>query len=112
MAIVFAMTITVILFLCAFLNERYGDRGLFLGAALSGIADTHATAISIASLVSAGKLNAESAALPILFGFTTNTLTKIVVSFAVGGHRFGLKILPGLIAVVLAAFVGMWLGTK
>ncbi len=109
LALLFAMTITVILFLCAFLNLRYGNQGLLLGAALSGFADTHATAISIASLVSAGKLAPESAVLPILLGFATNTVTKAVVAFAVGGYRFGLRILPGLIAVVLAAFVGMWL---
>ncbi len=111
-AFFFAITITVILLLCAFLNQRYGNRGLFLGAALSGFADTHATAISIAALVSAGKLSAESAALPILLGFTTNTLTKAVVAFSVGGYRFGLKLLPGLIVVVLAAFLGMWLGIR
>jgi uncharacterized membrane protein (DUF4010 family) len=85
LAFLFAMAITVILFLCAFLNQRYGSRGLLLGAGLSGFADTHATAISIASLVSAGKLAPESAALPILLGFTTNTLTKAIVAFTVGG---------------------------
>jgi uncharacterized membrane protein (DUF4010 family) len=110
LAFLFAMAITVILFLCAFLNQRYGSRGLLLGAGLSGFADTHATAISIASLVSAGKLAPESAALPILLGFTTNTLTKAIVAFTVGGYRFALTLLPGLIAVVLAAFLGMWLG--
>ena len=109
LAFFFAMTIAVILFLCAFLNQTYGNRGLLLGAALSGFADTHATAISIASLVSAGKLSSDSAALPILLGFTTNTLTKVVVAFTVGGYRFALKLLPGLIAVLLAAFFGMWI---
>ena len=112
LAFLFAMTITVILLICAFLNQRYGDRGLFLGAALSGFADTHATAISIASLVSAGKLAPESALFPILLGFTTNTMTKVAVAFTVGGYRFGLKLLPGLVAVVLAAFLGMWIGIR
>jgi uncharacterized membrane protein (DUF4010 family) len=110
LAFFFAVTISVILFLCAFLNQRYGNRGLFLGAALSGFADTHATAISIASLVSSGTLAPKLAVFPILLGFTSNTLTKIVVAFTVGGYRFGLKILVGLIAVVFAAFLGMWLG--
>src|SRR5664279_2333754 len=59
LAFIFAVTITVILFLCAFLNQKYGNRGILLGAALSGFADTHATAISIAYLVSAGKLPSE-----------------------------------------------------
>ena len=112
LAFIFAVTITVILFLCAFLNQKYGNRGILLGAALSGFADTHATAISIASLVSAGKLPSESAVFPILVGFTTNTLTKVIVAFAVGGSRFALKLLPGLIAMVLAAFLGMWLGMR
>lgn len=107
-AVAFAITISVTLFLLAFLNQRFGNRGLFAGAAVAGFADTHATAISIASLVSSGKLAPESAVSPILLGFTTNTLTKIVVAFSVGGHRFGLKILFGLMAVVLAAFLGMW----
>jgi uncharacterized membrane protein (DUF4010 family) len=110
LALLFAATITVILFVCGLLNQRYGSRGVVLGAALSGFADTHATAISIASLVSAGKISAESAVSPILIGFATNTLTKAVVAFAVGGHRFALKILPGLVAVLVAAFAGMWLG--
>jgi len=112
LAFLFAMTITVIMFLCAFLNQKYGNRGLLVGAALSGFADTHATAISIASLVSAGRITPESAVLPILLGLTTNTLTKVVVAFAAGGHRFALRILPGLIAVIMAAFLGMWLATK
>jgi uncharacterized membrane protein (DUF4010 family) len=111
MALLFAVTISVILFFCAFLNQRYGNRGLLQEAALSGFADTHATAISIASLVSAGKLAPGSAVFPILLGFTTNTLTKVVASFLAGGQRFALEILPGLIAVVLAAFLGAWIGS-
>jgi uncharacterized membrane protein (DUF4010 family) len=93
-----------------FLQPRPRNRGLHLGAALSGLADTQATAISIASLVSAGKLTPGSAVFPILLGFTTNSLTKVAVAFNVGGYRFSKRIFPGLIAVVLAALLGMSLG--
>jgi uncharacterized membrane protein (DUF4010 family) len=41
-------------------------------------------------------------------GFSTNTLTKAVVAFTAGSTRFALQLLPGLIALVLAAFLGMW----
>jgi len=112
LAFLFAGTISVVLLFWGLLNQRYGGRGLLFGAALSGFADTHATAISIASLVSAGRLAPEAAVKPILVGFATNTITKAVVAFTVGGSRFALRILPGLIAVVLAAFVGMWFGAK
>jgi len=108
LAVLFAVTVSGILFLCAFLNRTYGDRGLLVGAALSGLADAHATAISIASLVSAGRLTPEAAVLPIVVGFSANTLTKAVVAFAVGSTRFTLQLLPGLIALVLAAFLGVW----
>ena len=111
LAVLFAATVTVILFFCAFLNRTYGNRGLLLGAALSGLADTHATAISIASLVSAGRLTPQAAVFPIVVGFSANTLTKAVVAFTAGSTRFALQLLPGLIALVLAAFLGMrWSG--
>ena len=108
LAVAFAATVSGILFLCAFLNRTYGNRGLLLGAALSGLADTHATAISIASLVSAGRLTPRAAILPIVVGFSANTLTKAAVAFAVGSTRFALQLLPGLIVLVLAAFLGVW----
>ena len=108
LAVLFAAVVTGILFLCTFLNRSYGNRGLLIGAALSGLADTHATAISIASLVSAGKLTPQAAVFPILLGFATNTVVKAVVAFSVGSKRFALQLLPGLIALVLAAFLGMW----
>jgi len=108
LAIFFAATVSAILFFCAFLNQTYGNRGLLFGATLSGLADTHATAISIASLVSAGRLTPNNAVLPILLGFSANTLIKVVVAFTTGGARFALQLLPGLIALVLAAFIGMW----
>ena len=104
------MTITVILFLCAFLNQRYGTRGLLLGAGFRDLPIPTPLQFRSPRSFLRGRLAPESAVLPILFGFATNTLTKAVVAFAVGGYRFALTILPGLIAVVLAAFFGMWLG--
>jgi hypothetical protein len=41
-------------------------------------------------------------------GFSANTLTKAVVAFTVGSTRFALRLLPGLIALILAAFLGVW----
>src|SRR5262249_21380237 len=101
LAIVFAITISATLFLCGLLNRSYGNAGLLLGAALSGFADTHATAISIASLVAAGKMKASAAVVPILAGFTTNTMTKALVAFVVGGRQFAWRVLPGLVAVIV-----------
>lgn len=112
LALVFALTVSLILLLCAFLNQTFGSRGLLLAAALSGFADTHATAISMAALVSSAKLTPQAAVLPVLLGFATNSATKLVVAFIAGGYRFGLKIALGLVLVLLAAFSGFWLTVK
>jgi hypothetical protein len=43
-----------------------------------------------------------------VIGFSANTLTKAVVAFTAGSTRFALQLLPGLIALAAAAFLGMW----
>jgi uncharacterized membrane protein (DUF4010 family) len=99
----------LVLLLSAAVTRRFGTAGLTVAAGLAGFADTHATAISVASLVNAGKLNAGEALVPILTGFTTNTITKAVVAATLGGWQFMLKILPGLVLMVLAAWASLLL---
>jgi len=105
-ALVFALTVSAILILSAGMSAWLGTRGLFLAAAFAGFADTHAAAISAASLVASGHVPPGVAILPILAGLTTNTVSKIVVAWTTGGAKFGLRITPGLVLVALAAWVG------
>jgi uncharacterized membrane protein (DUF4010 family) len=105
-AILFAATVSAILFGSAALLRWLGPTGLTVAAALAGFADTHAAAISVAALVASGKVSASAAVVPILAGLTTNTATKCVVAVASGGRRFALQIIPGLLAVILAAWGG------
>jgi len=105
----FAATVSAILMLSAGVNQRFGARGLLLAAAVAGLADTHAAAISVASLVAAGKLPAAEAVVPILAAMTANTATKAVVAAAAGGRRFGLQTIPGLLLVIGAAWTGFLL---
>jgi uncharacterized membrane protein (DUF4010 family) len=101
-----AATVSLVTLLSAALQAGFGTAGLSVGVAITGFVDTHAAAISTASLVASGKLAPGDAVLPILCGLTTNTLTKIVVA-ASGGHRqFTAQVVPGLLALVGAAWVG------
>src|SRR5579864_5052179 len=88
------------------LDAKFGGAGVIVAAAAAGFADTHSAAVSVASLVASGKLTAQESVLPILAGLTTNTVTKMVVAISSGGRRFALQITPGLILVVLGAWVG------
>jgi uncharacterized membrane protein (DUF4010 family) len=105
-SLLFAATVSGILLISAAINQWLGSRGLLAAVALAGFADTHAAAISAASLVAAGKLSAADAVLPILAGLTTNTVTKAVAAAAAGGRRFALQTIPGLLLVILAAWAG------
>lgn len=105
-ALVFAATVSAILLASAAVNQWLGSAGLALAAGLAGFADTHSAAISVASLSAAGKITASDAALPILVGLTTNTITKIVVAITTGGRSFALRIVPGLLLVILGAWLG------
>lgn len=105
-AVLFAGTVTAVLLVSAALQRSLGGAGLLAASALAGFADTHAPAISVASLVAAAKLDAPAAALPILAAMTTNTVTKGVLAALSGGGRFALQVVPGLLLVIAAAWAG------
>jgi uncharacterized membrane protein (DUF4010 family) len=104
-AIAFALTLTGILIASAALRDWFGETGVILATALAGFVDTHAAAISAASLVAAGNMHARDAIVPILAGLSTNTISKIFFA-ASGGRPFAFRVIPGLIIVALAAWAG------
>lgn len=106
-ALVFAAVVSTVLLLSAGLSAWLGTRGTLLAAALTGLVDAHATAASVASLVVANRLPVEAALWPILAGLATNTLAKVLVAFSAGGLRYAARIVPGLVMVMAA----VWLGT-
>lgn len=105
-ALAFGSILAVILVISAGLQERFGSAGVLLAAAVAGLVDTHAAAIAVATLVASGKVTAQDAVLPILAGLTSNTMTKIIMAATSGGWAFALRVVPGLVLVALAAWVG------
>ncbi len=105
-ALVFGSVLAVILVVSAGLQERFGNAGVLLAAVVASLVDTHAAAISVASLVASGKIAPQEAIVPILAGLTSNTLSKIIMAGISGGWAFALRVVPGLILVVLAAWAG------
>jgi uncharacterized membrane protein (DUF4010 family) len=105
----FSVLLGVVIVASAGLNAWLGDAGILIGAAVSGLADAHATAASAASLVAAGKIKVGQAMVPILVGLTTNAVTKSVVAFNAGGMAFASKIVPGLVLMIGATWLGFWL---
>lgn len=106
-------TIAVVLLLSAALNVWFGERGVLVAAAIAGFADTHSATVSVASLVAANKMAAREAVVPILAGLTTNTISKVVFASVAGGRRFAAQVVPGLVLMIAATWLGLaFLGTR
>ncbi len=108
-AIIFATIISIMLLASAGLSSWLGLRGTLLAATVSGLVDAHATAASVASLVSANKLLVEEALWAILAGLTTNTLMKAIVAFKSGGSYYAMRIVPGLVLTIGAIWMAVFI---
>lgn len=103
----FALTaaLAVMVVAAATLKHYVGDAGVIVGAALAGLVDTHAAAISVASLAASGSLSAAQAVTPILAAMTCNALAKMVMAVSAGTGSFSLRVIPGIVASMAAAWI-------
>jgi uncharacterized membrane protein (DUF4010 family) len=109
-ALLLVLGLTGILWLTATVQPWFGAAGLTIGAALGGIVDAHAAAVSVAAIVAAGQLPANGADVPILAAMTANAAMKISMAFGTGGRRFGVYIAAGVGASMLAAWATLAIG--
>ena len=103
-ALLFAAVVTVVLIVSALLSRWLGPGAAIASVAISGFADAHSGSISAAMLYRSQILEPVAAQLSVLFAFSTNAVTKVVVSFVAGTRAFGLRTLVGVIASVGAAW--------
>jgi uncharacterized membrane protein (DUF4010 family) len=108
-ALILAAVIAVVLITSAALKAWFGQAGLVVGSAVAGVADVHASTISVASLAAAGNLSAANAVIPILVAFSVNAISKAVAAVVSGGKEFALQVIPGLMLQVAAIWLGWWL---
>jgi len=104
--LLFAATVSCVLFISAAANQWFGSRGVALTAVLAGFADAHSAAASVAALVASGRLSPSAAVLPILLALTSNAITKAVFSFAGGGSWFASPVIVGLVLAIGATWLG------
>ena len=99
-----AAMMAVMLVVAAALRAWLGEVGVTVGAVVGGFVDTHAAAISIASLAASDKMAPQDAVLPILAAMTSNTVAKLAMAIGGGSRGFALRIAPGLLAPIVAAW--------
>lgn len=86
-----------------------GTSGAYILAALSGIADVDAIALTMARLTG-GSLAPSAAATAVLIAVVVNTGAKAVLGWSEGGARFGSSMALVGLAALAAMAVGVWLG--
>ena len=108
-ALVFAALVSTVMVVSAGLRVYLGVEGTLLAAAVAGVVDAHATAISVASLLTANKMLLSQASLPILIAFSSNAGMKSLMAYKSGGLPYAMRIVPGLLLMTLATWGGVLL---
>ncbi len=101
-AIFFGLIYALALFAVAAAKERFGNQGLYLVAALSGLTDVDAITLSTSQLVGAGILNPEDGWRLVIMATLSNLIFK-AATIALLAHRQLLMMIAPLYGVVLAA---------
>ncbi|MCA9619661.1 MAG: DUF4010 domain-containing protein, partial [Myxococcales bacterium] len=103
-AIKFAAFFVFILFLLQLAKRYLGDSGLYLAAAVSGLADVDAITLSASDQVANGQMVAKVGAIAITIAVVSNSVTKTGIAITAGGWAFG-----RLVGAALAVATGFGL---
>lgn len=108
-ALAFVAIVAAALLLSAVLHAWRGDAGLVWAAGAAGLADVHAAAASLAQLVGVGQVEVAAARWPLVAALVTNSSLKLLFAFLRGGSGYGLRVLSGVAAMVVAFVLGLGL---
>lgn len=106
-ALTFAALLAVIMLLSRALSHRFGDAGVYVLAAASGIADVDAITLSLANMAG-DTLATPVAGFAILIAAFVNTGIKAVLSLGIGGIRLGSRVGSSMLAVIAAGVATWW----
>ncbi len=106
----FGILFTIILVFFKPVYQVAGVWGMYLTAAVTGLASLNALIISIAALSSAGAINSNEAAVSIIIGLASALSTSLAISYKFGGRELGNSLaksfgLSALASAVLAAVI-------
>jgi uncharacterized membrane protein (DUF4010 family) len=109
-ALTFGLLVCVVLIVTAVFDNWFGSRGALASAAIAGFVDVHAASVSVATLASDGALTVRDSVLPVIIALSTNTVSKILMSFSAGRGAFSRRVTAGLVIVAGGAWIGLGVG--
>jgi uncharacterized membrane protein (DUF4010 family) len=108
-ALQFGLLYAGILFVARAAQHYVGTAGVYVSAALAGLADVDAITLSLADLHRTGSLIGPAAP-AITLAALVNTLTKGTIATVLGGKALGRGVLPGLVLTVTLGLLAVPLG--
>jgi uncharacterized membrane protein (DUF4010 family) len=108
-ALGFGLLYALVLFCSAWLSDLAGARGMYAVAAVSGLTDVDAIALSSLRLFSLDKLTLDEAVTSIAIAVLSNLAFKTGVLIALGGMPLARRALPGMIAIATGIGLGLLL---
>lgn len=113
-AMLLALLFTGIATAVAWLQAGFGALATLAATALAGLADAHSASAAAIALQARAEIDTPTMQLAVLLAFSSNTLSKVVAAYAVGGRQYGGRVSAGLGLVALAAWLpwgwARWLG--
>jgi hypothetical protein len=93
-AVQFALFLAAVLLAGRFLADRFGDAGLLVTAAISGLVDVDAITLSVGRMVGDGVAGTSVAGLAVFLAAAVNQVTKLGLLWALDSRSLALKVLP------------------
>lgn len=93
-AIQFAAFLGVVTVAGRLLSDQFGDAGLLITSAVSGLVDVDAITLSVGRMVAEEAVGVRIATLGLFIAATVNQLTKLVLAAALDSRALSLRILP------------------
>ena len=110
-AILLAVGFQAVLMAMTFVRDQFGATGVLWSAALLGLTDMDALSLAMSRLAGEpGRLGLAAAAVAV--GVLANSVLKCGVVFAVGAGDFRRRAGFGLLALIAATALGLWLGGR
>ena len=109
-AVIFGLLYAVVLLLVAAAREHFGDSGLYIAAAISGLTDMDAITLSTSRLVSTASLDTSTAWRMIIVAGMANMLFKAGLVLVLGARSFIKPVLLGMAISLLGglALLALW----
>jgi uncharacterized membrane protein (DUF4010 family) len=107
-ALRFGLLLVVILLLAEGLKAHMGEAGIFLLAAVSGIADVDAITLSLGRMSSLD-LPLRTAVTGIVIASAVNSLMKALLAVSVGTRALGARVAAPLVVTAAAGLLATWL---